>query len=284
MRVLVLTSETPGNVWLVNQLLARHEVVGMVIERRPLALTKKEKHERRRQMLRRHGVARTLNKLALNWCRSRFLERASSDTARRSFFPGGAAVAYAREVPTAVVESVNAAAAVDFIRGLAPDILAVCGTTVLRPEVFSLAPRGAVNMHTGITPEYKSAEPIFWALYRGEPEKVGVTIHFVDRGIDTGPIIHQDAVPVYADDSLATISVRCIRRGAELFSRALAEIEGGPVRALDRSGAESRFFRSIDLGIVQHLLFGLRWRRLARRLPTAAAAGPGLPPAPERGR
>jgi methionyl-tRNA formyltransferase len=154
-----------------------------------------------------------------------------------------------------------------FIRRLEPDLLAVCGTTVIRAEVFMLAPRGAVNMHTGITPEFRSADPIFWALYHNEPEMVGVTIHFVDKGIDTGPIIYQERVPVYAGDSLATISNRCIRRGAELFSQAIAAIEDGSVRTVDRSKVKGRAFYSIDLGILQYFLFRMRFRRLASRLP-----------------
>lgn len=282
MKIVVLTSETSANVWLVNQLLARHEVVGIVIERRPLALTKEEKHRRRQQMLQKHGFAKAFNKLVYNWVRSRYLLRTESAVLREGFFPGGALVEYSQQVPSLVVGSINDATCIGFIQRLAPDVLAVCGTTVIRPEVFTLAPKGAVNMHTGITPEYRSAAPIFWALYRGEPEKVGVTIHFVDRGIDTGAVIHQEAIPVYADDSLATISMRIIRRGAELFCQALSEIEAGTLQTLVRRGAVSKSNYSIDLGILQYLIFHWRWRRMAERLPRQDSLkpveSPGSPP------
>ena len=266
MRIVVLTSETPGNVWLVNQLLARHDIAGIVVERRPLALTGREKMERRRRMVRRYGVVRTVNKLLFNRVRSRVLSGSNATTAAENFSPGNAPVAYLQEVPTLDVANVNDAECLEFIRAQAPAVLAVCGTSMLKPEVFTLAPSGAINIHTGITPEYRSADPIFWALYRREPEKVGVTIHYVDRGIDTGSIIHQETVPVYADDSLATISARCIRRGAGLYSRALTEIENGSVRTMTRTAAESRAFLSVDLGLAQFLLFRWRFRRLASRL------------------
>jgi folate-dependent phosphoribosylglycinamide formyltransferase PurN len=239
----------------------------MVIECRPQARTRREKHERRRGMLRRHGFVRTLNKLLYNWFRSRFSSRSEAITVRDSLFPAGSPVAFARDVPTQRVANINDAGCIELIRRQAPDLLAVCGTSVIRPEVFSLAPMGTINIHTGITPDYRSADPIFWALYHNEPEKVGVTIHFVDRGIDTGPIIHQDTVPVYAGDSLAMIYTRCVRRGAELFSRALVEIETGTLRTLGRQTARGRAFYSIDLGIVQYLRFRLRFRKLASRLP-----------------
>jgi folate-dependent phosphoribosylglycinamide formyltransferase PurN len=262
----VLTSETPANIWLVNQLLRRHSLAGIVLERRPLALTARDKVERRQGMIRRYGMLRTVNKLLFNWVRSRVLMAAEARTISENLWPGGATPTYARQVPTLVVASVNDAECVAFIRDRAPDVIAVCGTSVLKPEVFTLATRGTVNIHTGITPEYRSADPIFWALYRGEPDKVGVTIHYIDRGIDTGPILHQETVPVYAEDSLASIYVRCIRRGAELYSRTLDEIETGSARTVSRPGVASRAFLSVNMGLAQYLIFRWRFWRMAARL------------------
>ena len=279
MRIVVLTSETPANVWLVNQLLARQaDVAGIVIERRPLAVTPEEKVKRRRRMIERYGLWRTFNKLLFNKFRSRFLSPAEASTVTESFLPRGAAMAYSREVPTIVVGSVNDPACKQFISDRSPDLLAVCGTTVLKPDVFTLAPKGTINIHTGITPEYRSADPIFWALYNGEPQNVGVTIHYIDRGIDTGPIIHQQRVPVYADDSLPTIYVRCIRQGAELYARAIADIADGSVRTIVREGVQSKAFLSVDFGLAQYLLFRWRFRRLASRLPSRALGEQAVAP------
>jgi hypothetical protein len=77
-------------------------------------------------------------------------------------------------------------------------------------------------------------------------------------------------VPVYADDSLATIYVRCIRKGAQLYVRAIADIADGSVRTIVREGAQSRSFLSVDLGLAQYLLFRWRFRQLALRLPARA--------------
>ncbi len=269
MKIVVLTSETPANVWLVNQLMARHQVIGVVVERRPLAVSGGDKMSRRRKLIDRFGLFRTLNKLLYNRLRSgRALERESA-TLQQLLFPGGAAVAYASEVPTLVVSGINDAECIRFIERLSPDLLAVCGTTVIRPEVFSLAPKGAVNIHTGITPEYRSADPIFWAMYRGDWKNVGVTIHFVDRGIDTGPIIQQRAVPVYRDDSLTSVYHRCIVHGAELYNRALTDIAAGQVQVMRKAGVAGRSYRSVDLGLVQYVAFHLRFAWMARSLPRA---------------
>ena len=153
MRIVILTSETPSNVWLVNQILSRHDVVGMVIERRPVASTTTEKVDRRRKMIQRYGLVRTLNKLLFNRVRSKFLSGTEARRVKAGFFAGEASVTYAREVPTVVVANINEPACIQFITDRGPDLLAVCGTTLLKPEVFTLAPKGTINIHTGITPD-----------------------------------------------------------------------------------------------------------------------------------
>ena len=74
-------------------------------------------------------------------------------------------------------------------------------------------------------------------------------------------------MPVYADDTLPSIYVSCIRRGAALYSQALRDIADGSVVTLSRRDAPSRAFFSIDLGLVQYLTFRWRFRGLATRLP-----------------
>jgi methionyl-tRNA formyltransferase len=271
MKLVVLTSHTPGNVWLVNQLLAAHDVCGIVLERRAQALTRREKANRRRRLVQRYGLFRAVNRLGYTFVRSRLLNPNDDAVVTASLFPGAAPVEYARTVPTIVVESANDSSAVQFIREHAPDVLAVCGTSVLKPHVFTLAPRGAINIHTGITPEYRSADPIFWALYRGEPEKVGVTIHYIDAGVDTGPVISQERVPVYADDSLATLYVRCLRHGSRLYSRALSGIEAGSVATTVRPNVGGRAYLAAELGLFQYLIFRWRFWRLTSGLPRGSA-------------
>jgi methionyl-tRNA formyltransferase len=279
MRIVVLTSNTPSNVWLVNQILARHEVAGMVIEQPPLATNVREKRARRQRMLRKHGLWRTLNKLFYNALRWRVLAPADGEMLRTHFFPGNAAVAYLRNVPRVTVVNINDILCIELIKRHRPEVIAVCGTSVIDPEVFTLAPRGTLNIHTGITPEYRSADPIFWAIYNNEPDKVGATVHFVDKGIDTGPVIYQERVPLYSGDGLASITARCIRRGAALYLRALEDLERGAVRTLDRSDVKGRAFHSIDLGLIQYLIFLRRFRKLRRHLPhtkPAAASAPEM--------
>jgi hypothetical protein len=87
-------------------------------------------------------------------------------------------------------------------------------------------------------------------------------------------------VPVYAHDALPEIYVRCIRRGAELYSRALTEIENGSVRTIDRAGISGNMFLSVDLGLIQYLRFRWRFWRLGSRLPGQGAIVRSAPSEP----
>src|SRR6476620_862608 len=104
MRIVVLTSETPANSWLVSQILSSsHDVAGMVIERPPLARTRAEKSERRRRMRQRHGVARTVNKLLYNWLRSRLPFVSGGGGAADQFFTDQMSTTCTRAVPSVIV-------------------------------------------------------------------------------------------------------------------------------------------------------------------------------------
>lgn len=272
MRVLLLTSITPRNIFLVNYLTERHNVVAKVIEKKPAPATIAEKMRVRWKMARRHGLAKTLNKLLYNKYRQHFLN--GRDGAAVSELFGASRVGYSRDIPTLEVGNVNDEECIEFIKTYAPDVIAVCGTGIIKPEVFSLSRKGTINIHCGITPEYRSADPVFWALYNGEPEKVGVTIHFVDKGIDTGGIIYQQRVEVTGSDTIESLYCKCIKEGAELLSRAIADIEGSRVRTIRKEGSPNRAYFHVDLGIWQYMKFARRFEKMKKRLATGR---PGKP-------
>lgn len=268
---MILTSDTVANVYLVNRLLSRHDVAGIVVECPPPAASRTDKIARRRQMFRKHGALKTVNKLLLNWVRSRLLAGRDARSVRDALFPNEAEVRYQRNVDIIRVDNINDPRCGRFIVEHAPDVIAVCGTGVIKPEIFGLASRGAINIHTGITPEYRSADPILWALYNNQPEMIGVTIHFIDAGIDTGAIVCQQTVPIYREDTLSTIYARCIQVGSQLYLEALAHLARGSAPRIERHRAVSKAYYSINMGLFQYLVVRWRLARLRARLPQEPA-------------
>ncbi len=265
MKTVILTSYTAPNVYLVNYLTDRKNVAAKVIEQKPLLATRSAKWDKRKRMLRKYGFVKTMNKLLFNKYGNYLLNKNNERTISDLLF-AGKDFDYKKDIPTVNVENINEKKCKDFIMEHNPDVIAVCGTTVIKPEIFQLAPKGAINIHVGIIPEYRSADPIFWALYNNEPDKVGVTIHYVDAGIDTGSIIYQEPVGVTKNDNLATLYCKCIKKGAALMSRALDDIEKGVVKPIRKENVKGKAYFHMDLGIWQYFQFQRRFRKLRRSL------------------
>ena len=78
---------------------------------------------------------------------------------------------------------------------LEADLLITCKAPLLPESVFSIPPLGAINIHYALLPNYRGGAPLLWQVVNGE-QQGGVTVHYIDAGIDTGAIIRQRAVPL----------------------------------------------------------------------------------------
>jgi folate-dependent phosphoribosylglycinamide formyltransferase PurN len=75
------------------------------------------------------------------------------------------------------------------LRELRPDVIAIGQTGILRPKLLEVPRLGTLNAHPGVLPNYRGIDSFQWAVINGEPENVGVTVHWVDKGVDMGPIL-----------------------------------------------------------------------------------------------
>jgi len=82
------------------------------------------------------------------------------------------------------------------LRDLRPEVLWINSySMILRPDVLAIPTKGVINIHGALLPKNRGCNPIQWAIIRREME-TGVTLHEVDEGLDTGPIIDQIKVPL----------------------------------------------------------------------------------------
>ncbi len=142
------------------------------------------------------------------------------------------------------VPNVNAAAAVDFVRSCRPDIVCVNGTNLLRDPMLALAPEiphGIINLHTGLSPYTRGGNCNLYALLEGHPEWVGVTIHHIDAGIDSGDLIRTAQVVMEPDDLFDHIDIRTFRLGNDLLVQAIAEVSQGTAARV-RQWQEGRLY------------------------------------------
>ncbi|MBI4982305.1 MAG: hypothetical protein HZC15_04100 [Candidatus Omnitrophica bacterium] len=124
-------------------------------------------------------------------------------------------------------DNINSAENIDLLARISPDLIIVVGTGKLKREVYSKAKLGAINLHTGILPFYRGADSEFWALFNNEPEMVGVTIHFIDDGLDSGDIILQQKQVVEPGDSYRTLRRKNTYLGSKKINEAVSLLESG---------------------------------------------------------
>lgn len=129
---------------------------------------------------------------------------------------------------------------------LNPEVLVVFGTSILPERVFTLCSGIALNLHLGLSPYYRGSATNFWALHDGRPDLVGATIHLLDSGIDSGPIVKRGRPPCYPDDTPHTIGCRTVQVGATLMVEAIAEYFRGNLLAIAQDKEPGRLCRRRD--------------------------------------
>lgn len=93
-------------------------------------------------------------------------------------------------------ENVNSESSEELIRKINPDLGIVFGTRKIQSHIISLFPDGLINVHRGIAQLYRGLDSDLWAIYHGDYNNIGVTIHMIENRLDTGNIIYQETMPI----------------------------------------------------------------------------------------
>jgi phosphoribosylglycinamide formyltransferase-1 len=118
----------------------------------------------------------------------------------------------------------------DWIESLGTDLVVLAGYMQLLSEAFVGRFRNrVVNVHPALLPSFPGLDAIGQALAAGV-EKTGVTVHFVDEGVDTGPVILQREVPIPADRDRGRLEAAVHAVEHQLYPEAIRMIAGGRAR------------------------------------------------------
>jgi methionyl-tRNA formyltransferase len=126
------------------------------------------------------------------------------------------------------VETLNGPDAVKAISRQQPDVVIPISAGILRRQVFGIARIGTLNLHRGILPLIRGLDPIYWALWKRKPEWMGVTVHYIDEGIDTGPALAYAPVEArYPGERFPSLFVRATEIGVECLVDVLCHLARG---------------------------------------------------------
>ena len=140
-------------------------------------------------------------------------------------------LASARGIQLTQPESLRDARVLGEIENFRADVIVVAAYGLILPRpVLELPRQGAINIHASLLPRWRGATPIQRALLAGDRE-TGVSIMQMDTGLDTGPVLMREKIPILEDDTLGTLHDRLAELGAKLIVQAVDALETGVVKA-----------------------------------------------------
>jgi len=125
-------------------------------------------------------------------------------------------------------------------RGLASDLLVLAGADLVPRAVLGIPRVGTINGHYGLLPDYRGMNVTEWSIYHDDP--VGVSVHIVDPGIDTGDILVRRAIAVHSGDSLETLRPAHQATARALLAEAAVGLRDGGLSPAPQAPDEGRQF------------------------------------------
>ena len=112
-----------------------------------------------------------------------------------------------KKIPTSklyYIKNINSKVLIEYVNKIKPNLVIINGTRILKNNTIENILCPIINIHMGITPKYRGVHGGYWALVNQDKNKFGVTIHRVDKGIDTGEVIAQKVLNISRNDNIST--------------------------------------------------------------------------------
>lgn len=202
MKIAILSTDTKHHTYFINKLSERFDIEAVVYEKRRL-----EKD---------YPTGPFFDKEQDDF-EERFFDKSFGGT-RRSLSAG--LVKRLKEV-----YSVNQEETIEFLEALKPDAAVTFGVGIVGPDVFSIPRFGTINVHRGIIQSYRGLDSDLWAIYEDKFDRIGVTAHYVDKGLDTGQVLKQQHVKLCPEDEIYHLRYKTTVVATGLVSSTLEDMQ-----------------------------------------------------------
>lgn len=129
----------------------------------------------------------------------------------------------------------------DFIKSLKPDLIWITDFRYIIPQkIIELPKIGTVNIHPSLLPRYRGRAAINWALINGESE-FGLSVHYVDTGVDTGDIIVQERIEITETDYISDLLIKCYPIYFKITKKVLSMFSNNQIVRIPQIGEPSIF-------------------------------------------
>ncbi|WP_421921552.1 formyl transferase [Marinobacter salarius] len=247
-RLVILCSEDRSDLFFANKLAERFDPVGIFVESQranPSAESLLQKYLRLAKAP--HQIPRKIfNRIAeQTWRKNALYNRSEHKT---DFGEAGRRILEADKhnvIFTTGANRINAPEYIERLREMRPDLVVVCGASILGDEFLSVPKFGVLNLHGGLSQRYRGLFTTEWAVYNAEPEYVGGTVHFVAPGIDDGQIVYQGRPLIEANDSPNTLYEKVVHLGVEMMGAAIEDLRDDRLAAVELQQPGALYTRSM---------------------------------------
>jgi methionyl-tRNA formyltransferase len=230
LRVAVIVSPDISDIYFANSLIKELNVVGVVVEQQ----NEKRSGERNKASKLFSGILSPFS--SASKIKRKLTKRANDKKATKVNYEGfgkeGLQLIETQNIEflyTTGVRSINRPEYVAQIEAMKPDIIAVCGASILKAQVINIPRLATLNLHGGLSQWYRGVWTTMWAIYNSEPEYIGATVHYVSAGIDDGDIILQGRPEIESIDNQESLYVKVVKLGINMMIWAITKIEDGTV-------------------------------------------------------
>jgi methionyl-tRNA formyltransferase len=137
--------------------------------------------------------------------------------------------------------SINSVENLNIIKSYNPDLLiSILGNQIFKRPLIDLAPKGCINLHTSLLPKYRGLMPTFWVMKNNE-ECTGVSVFFVNDGIDSGPIIVQEKVKI-GEKTQQQLIKETKQIGMNLILKSIDLIDKNELKLIENPENEKSYF------------------------------------------
>lgn len=154
------------------------------------------------------------------------------------------------------------------LKELNPEVIIVAAFGQILPKALLEIPQfGCINVHASLLPKYRGAAPIQYSILEGEQE-TGITIMYMDVGIDTGDMILQEKLPIEKEETGGSLFDKMAELGAELMVKALISLKAGSAVRTPQNNEEATYVKIIDkqMGRIDFAQSATKIERMIRAL------------------
>jgi len=115
---------------------------------------------------------------------------------------------YKYSIPVIACSSLNDDAVVNGLKEIQPDLVIFTGGGLIRQDVLANSGNGVLNCHMGLLPPYRGMDVVEWPILEDHIEQIGITVHFMDQGLDTGDILRTRQIQPHSGENIAELRDR----------------------------------------------------------------------------